>query len=236
MWFFSCNVLRRRGNPRRGFPLFSAKLKIHPFLRFFAHGGISPSADGDQGLFPWNPLPFLQRSKRKRKEAKAPCGACPPVTTAQSNPHRQIIRRPNGAGQLPHALRVPDLVHGHAPLFQRLVQVIVGHIANRSNDGVTRNVVDGVGVRLFVVDRPTTSPFLTSSTFVLAYWVTPKRRRSFSRGQAQPKSKSAAILLPCHQGHVPAGGVQEVVNLLLGLCQLGHHKEQLFRRQRAFLG
>ena len=40
----------------------------------------------------------------------------------------------------------------------------------------------------------TTAPSLTSSTLVLAYWVTPKRRKFFSRGQAQPKSKSAAIL------------------------------------------
>ena len=61
--------VRRRANPRRGFALFSATLKIHPLLRFFMLKIISASTDADQGLCPWNPLPFLQRSKRKRKEA-----------------------------------------------------------------------------------------------------------------------------------------------------------------------
>ena len=43
---------RKRENPRRGFSLFSATLKIHPLLRFFRLKRISPSADGDQGLCP----------------------------------------------------------------------------------------------------------------------------------------------------------------------------------------
>ena len=36
--FLEKDIAQRRGNPRRGFPLFLAMPKIHPFLRFFALG------------------------------------------------------------------------------------------------------------------------------------------------------------------------------------------------------
>ena len=56
LWY----AVRKRGNPWRGFPLFSAELKIHPFLRFGKHRGISLTAVSDQGLCPWTLVAFVK--------------------------------------------------------------------------------------------------------------------------------------------------------------------------------
>ena len=56
LWY----AVRKRGNPWRGFPLFSAELKIHPFLRFLNAWGISLTAVSDQGRRPWTLVAFVK--------------------------------------------------------------------------------------------------------------------------------------------------------------------------------
>ena len=68
-----CSILKKENiekgePPARVLPLFVCD-ENSPSPALWKHRGISPSADGDKGLCPLTPLPFLQRSKRKRKEA-----------------------------------------------------------------------------------------------------------------------------------------------------------------------
>ena len=64
----------RRGNPRRGFPLFSAELKIHTFLRFRSTGSFADCGQG-RGALPLGPhFIFSSRRKRSKKSLNCPAG------------------------------------------------------------------------------------------------------------------------------------------------------------------
>ena len=59
-WFFFYNVLRGRGEPLAWVsPLFSGA-ENSPFPALWEAQGISPSADGDQGLCPWTLVAFVK--------------------------------------------------------------------------------------------------------------------------------------------------------------------------------
>ena len=72
--FFNTHSMAKGEPPARVLPLFVCD-ENSPSPALWKHRGISPSADGDKGPCPLTPLPFLQRSKRKRKEAKTRCAA-----------------------------------------------------------------------------------------------------------------------------------------------------------------
>ena len=91
--------------PARVSPLFGGA-KNSPLPALLKHRGVSPSADGDQGLCPWNPLPFLREEKEAKKSLMRPAGLDPcyrlrftepasrsrPRSTAESSPPPPSVR------------------------------------------------------------------------------------------------------------------------------------------------
>ena len=93
-----------------GFPLFSSATKIHPFLRFFAHGVFRHLRMPTRGFAPGPHFIFsrcvssivlnqrfrisLIEKKTKQKKLNARCAACIPIATASNwcdQSHRLVL-------------------------------------------------------------------------------------------------------------------------------------------------
>ena len=72
--FLEKDIAQRRGNPRRGFPLFLAMPKIHPFLRFGSTGEFRRLRTATKGFALGTHFLFFREAKGSEKKLMRPAG------------------------------------------------------------------------------------------------------------------------------------------------------------------